>query len=67
MNVKASQYYVFNYEYQIVSLARTTLRNIIGGMTLKTANSERNTINNNLADALKKKRPRGALTLFVQS
>lgn len=53
-HVKASQYYVFNYEYQIVSLARTTLRNIIGGMTLKTANSERNTINNNLADALKK-------------
>ena len=40
VNVKASQYYVFNYEYQIVSLARTTLRNIIGGMTLKTANSE---------------------------
>jgi regulator of protease activity HflC (stomatin/prohibitin superfamily) len=53
-HVKASQYYVFNYEYQIVSLARTTLRNIIGGMTLKTANSERNTINNNLAEALKK-------------
>jgi len=54
VNVKASQYYVFNYEYQIVSLARTTLRNIIGGMTLKTANSERNTINSNLAEALKK-------------
>jgi regulator of protease activity HflC (stomatin/prohibitin superfamily) len=54
VHVKASQYYVFNYEYQIVSLARTTLRNIIGGMTLKTANSERNTINNNLAEALKK-------------
>jgi regulator of protease activity HflC (stomatin/prohibitin superfamily) len=53
-DVKASQYNVFNYEYQIVSLARTTLRNIIGGMTLKTANSERNTINSNLADALKK-------------
>jgi regulator of protease activity HflC (stomatin/prohibitin superfamily) len=51
-NVKASQYNVFNYEEQIVSLARTTLRNIIGGMTLKTANSERNTINLNLAEAL---------------
>jgi regulator of protease activity HflC (stomatin/prohibitin superfamily) len=54
MSVKASQYNVFNYEDQIVSLARTTLRNIIGGMTLKTANSERNTINLNLADALTK-------------
>jgi regulator of protease activity HflC (stomatin/prohibitin superfamily) len=54
MSVKASQYNVFNYEDQIVSLARTTLRNIIGGMTLKTANSERNTINMNLADALTK-------------
>jgi len=54
MSVKASQYNVFNYEDQIVSLARTTLRNIIGGMTLKTANSERNTINLNLAEALTK-------------
>ena len=53
-SVKASQYNVFNYEDQIVALARTTLRNIIGGMTLKTANSERNTINLNLADALTK-------------
>ena len=51
-DVKASQYNVFNYEEQIVALARTTLRNIIGGMTLKTANSERNTINLNLAEAL---------------
>lgn len=54
VNVKASQYNVNDYEYQIVSLARTTLRNIIGGMTLKTANSERNTINANLAEALTK-------------
>ena len=53
-SVKASQYNVFNYEDQIVALARTTLRNIIGGMTLKTANSERNTINLNLAEALTK-------------
>ena len=51
-DVKASQYNVFNYEEQIVALARTTLRNIIGGMTLKVANSERNTINLNLAEAL---------------
>jgi regulator of protease activity HflC (stomatin/prohibitin superfamily) len=53
-SVKSSQYNVFNYEEQIVALARTTLRNIIGGMTLKVANSERNTINLNLAEALTK-------------
>jgi len=40
-SVKASQYNVFNYQYQIVNLARTTLRNIIGTLTLKSANSER--------------------------
>ena len=52
-DVKASQYSVFNYMRQIVALARTTLRNIIGTMTLKDANSERGKINsalyNNLA------------------
>ena len=52
-SVKASQYNVFNYMVQIVALARTTLRNIIGTMTLKDANSERGIINtalyNNLA------------------
>ena len=34
-SVKASQYNVNNYQIQIVNLARTTLRNIIGTMTLK--------------------------------
>lgn len=47
-NVKASQYNVANYEMQIVNLARTTLRNIIGTMTLKSANSERGKINDEL-------------------
>ncbi|MDP4207023.1 MAG: SPFH domain-containing protein [Bacteroidota bacterium] len=44
-SVKGSQYNVFNYQFQIVNLARTTLRNIIGTMTLKSANSERGKIN----------------------
>lgn len=44
-NVKNSQYYVNNYRLQIVNLSRTTLRNIIGTLTLKSANSERNKIN----------------------
>lgn len=44
-NVKGSIYNVNNYRWQIVNLARTTLRNIIGTLTLKSANSERGKIN----------------------
>ncbi|MBI4981831.1 MAG: SPFH/Band 7/PHB domain protein [Candidatus Omnitrophica bacterium] len=44
-SVKSSQYNVNNYQWQIVNLARTTLRNIIGTLTLKSANSERGKIN----------------------
>jgi regulator of protease activity HflC (stomatin/prohibitin superfamily) len=47
-SVMNSQYNVNNYGYQIVNLARTTLRNIIGTMTLKSANSERGRINEEL-------------------
>ncbi len=52
-NVKASQYNVAQYERQIVNLARTTLRNIIGTMSLKSANSERGRINEELRSTLK--------------
>jgi regulator of protease activity HflC (stomatin/prohibitin superfamily) len=51
-SVKASVYNVNNYQYQIVNLARTTLRNIIGTMTLKSANSERSRINSELLATL---------------
>lgn len=51
-SVKSSQYGVFNYMNQIVALARTTLRNIIGTMTLKEANSERGKINSALYNTL---------------
>src|SRR5664280_618297 len=47
-SVKNSKYSVNNYQYQIVNLARTTLRNIIGTLTLKSANSERGKINSEL-------------------
>ncbi len=47
-NIKSAVYHVFNYQYQIVNLARTTLRNIIGTLTLKSANSERGKINDEL-------------------
>ena len=52
-SVKASTYNVFNYQNQIVNLARTTLRNIIGTMTLKSANSERGKINSELQKTLR--------------
>jgi regulator of protease activity HflC (stomatin/prohibitin superfamily) len=52
-NVKASQYNVSSYRYQIVNLARTTLRNIIGTLTLKSANSERGRINSDLQKTLR--------------
>src|SRR5688572_5779704 len=52
-NVKSSQYNVNNYKVQIVNLARTTLRNIIGTLTLRSANSERGKINAELHNTLK--------------
>jgi len=52
-NVKNSQYNVNNYQWQIVNLARTTLRNIIGTLTLKSANSERGKINSELHRTLR--------------
>lgn len=53
-SVKGSTYDVNDYEWQIVNLARTTLRNIIGTLTLKSANSERGKINAELHDTLHK-------------
>lgn len=52
-SVKSSQYNVDRYQWQIVNLARTTLRNIIGTLTLKSANSERGKINSELHTTLK--------------
>jgi regulator of protease activity HflC (stomatin/prohibitin superfamily) len=51
-SVKGSIYNVNNFTYQIVNLARTTLRNIIGTLTLKSANSERGKINADLYKTL---------------
>ena len=51
-SVKNSQYNVYRYKWQIVNLARTTLRNIIGTLTLKSANSERGKINSELHTTL---------------
>jgi regulator of protease activity HflC (stomatin/prohibitin superfamily) len=53
-DVKRSQYNVYNYEYQIVNLAQTTLRNIIGTFTWKEVNSQRSRINEALYEILQK-------------
>ena len=52
-SVKNSQYNVNDYRRQIVNLARTTLRNIIGTLTLRSANSERGKINAELHNTLR--------------
>ncbi len=52
-SVKNCQYNVNNYRIQIVALSRTTLRNIIGTMSLKSANSERGRINSELQKTLR--------------
>ncbi|MBB5438117.1 regulator of protease activity HflC (stomatin/prohibitin superfamily) [Pedobacter sp. AK017] len=52
-DVKSSLYHVNDYRLQIVNLARTTLRNIIGTLTLRSANSERGKINAELHMTLK--------------
>ncbi|HSN58834.1 MAG TPA: SPFH domain-containing protein [Clostridiaceae bacterium] len=51
-HVKSSIYNVQNYKNQIVNLARTTLRNIIGTLSLRSANSERGRINADLHKTL---------------
>ncbi len=53
-HVKRSQYSVNSYFHQIVQLARTTLRAIIGEMSLAEANSMRNRLNQMLAEELQK-------------
>lgn len=52
-NVKKSLYNAQSYEWQIVNLARTTLRDTIGQMPFKQVNSERSKLNKKIADELK--------------
>lgn len=52
ISVKASEYSVANYTTQIDTLARTVLRDIIGGMDMAEANTSRHIINQQLKQAL---------------
>ncbi len=51
-NVKKSRYSVDDFEEQIVSLAQTTARNVIGDMVFKDVNSKRNELNVKLRKVL---------------
>src|SRR5450756_2581152 len=51
-SVKASQYNVASFAAQIDTLARTVLRDIIGGMNMATANTSRHIINASLKNVL---------------
>ena len=51
-DIKASLYNVNNFEYQIITLARTTARNVIGGMPFRDVNSKRKELNIKLAEVL---------------
>jgi regulator of protease activity HflC (stomatin/prohibitin superfamily) len=53
-NVKRSLYEVSDFRNQIVSLAQTTARNVIGGMAFKDVNSQRSKLNTELATILRK-------------
>lgn len=53
-NTKKAIYNVYNYERQIITLARTTARNVIGDMAFKDVNSKRNELNAKLRQILDK-------------
>jgi regulator of protease activity HflC (stomatin/prohibitin superfamily) len=53
-SVKRSLYEVSNLRSQIISLAQTTARNVIGGMAFKDVNSQRSKLNAALAEILRK-------------
>lgn len=52
-SIKSSVYKVTEFEPQIIKLAQTTARNVIGTMVFKAVNSKRNELNSELAKILK--------------
>jgi regulator of protease activity HflC (stomatin/prohibitin superfamily) len=53
--IKNAIYKVNDYKYQIVQLAQTTLRNVIGGNQFKEVNSNRKVLNNLVFESIKDK------------
>jgi regulator of protease activity HflC (stomatin/prohibitin superfamily) len=52
-SIKNALYKVNNFEKQIVTLAQTTGRNVIGGMVFRDVNAKRDAINKKIADIMK--------------
>ncbi|MFH1231969.1 MAG: SPFH domain-containing protein [Planctomycetota bacterium] len=53
-NIKKSYYQVDDYKYQIIALAQTTARNVIGDMKFVDVNNQRNELNTKLADVMRR-------------
>jgi len=53
-SIKNIFYKVRNFEYQIINLANTTLRNVVGEQPFDTVNSKRSTINSAVFDQIQK-------------
>jgi regulator of protease activity HflC (stomatin/prohibitin superfamily) len=54
LNIKKSLYNVNDFKTQVIALAQTTARNVIGGMMFTDVNSKRNLLNVQLAEILDK-------------
>lgn len=52
-NIKKSYYQVDDYKCQIIALAQTTARNVIGDMKFVDVNNQRNELNTKLADVMR--------------
>lgn len=53
-DIKKSYYQVDDYKYQIIALAQTTARNVIGDMKFVDVNNQRNELNAKLADVMRR-------------
>ncbi len=62
-SLKKSLYSVNNYEYQIVQLAKTTLRSIIGDKEFKVVNSDRSSLNQAVFDSMSKEAEKWGLEI----
>jgi len=52
--IKKSYYQVDDYKYQIIALAQTTARNVIGDMKFVDVNNQRNELNSKLAEVMRR-------------
>lgn len=62
-HLKKALYNVNNYELQIVQLARTTLRNVIGNKIFKEVNQNRNDLNTSIFTTLKTEADKWGVTI----